>query len=116
VHAHSYPHAYPYICEHVCRHIHIGKKLTKTVYEVKRVSWLALINSTQTRIIWEEENSIEELPPSDWPVGMSVGHFPNDDCFGRVHSTMGSTTPRPKVLGCIKNQIKEAMESICHKP
>lgn len=32
------------------------------------------VNSTQLRVTWEEETSTEELPRSDWPVNMSVGH------------------------------------------
>lgn len=34
-----------------------------------------IVKLTHTRYIWEESGSIEELPPSDWPVGMSVGIF-----------------------------------------
>lgn len=29
----------------------------------------------QTRVSWGKGPSIENLPPSDWPVEMSVGHF-----------------------------------------
>lgn len=31
--------------------------------------------STQTRVTWEERTSIEELPPFDWLVCVSAGHF-----------------------------------------
>lgn len=36
-------------------------------------SWLVFINLIPTRVTWEEEASVEDLPPSDWPVGTSVG-------------------------------------------
>lgn len=32
-------------------------------------------NLIQVGIIWEEEASVEELFPADWPVDKSVGHF-----------------------------------------
>lgn len=35
-------------------------------------SWLTLVNVSQFRVPWE----LEELSPSDCPVGVSVGHFP----------------------------------------
>jgi len=33
-----------------------------------------IFNDT-SRIIWEERISNEELPPSDWSVGLSLGNF-----------------------------------------
>lgn len=35
--------------------------------------WLVL--SAQTSVTWEERASTEKLPPLDWSVGMSAGHF-----------------------------------------
>ena len=38
------------------------------------------IDQTQTGVTREEGTAVEDLPPSDWPVGMSV--FLNSDfCF-----------------------------------
>lgn len=31
--------------------------------------------SRHARVIWEEGTSNEGLPPSDWPVDLSLGHF-----------------------------------------
>jgi len=48
-----------------------------------------------TRIIWKEETSIEELFPSDWPVGMFWGACSSliiDECpatCGWYHSQAG---------------------------
>lgn len=33
------------------------------------------VNLTQARILLEEETSAEKMPPPDWPMGKSVGHF-----------------------------------------
>lgn len=33
------------------------------------------VDSIPTRVIWEEETLAEEVPLSDWPVGISVDHF-----------------------------------------
>lgn len=30
---------------------------------------------TQSRVTWENRMSVKELPPTDWPVGKSIGHF-----------------------------------------
>lgn len=35
------------------------------------------INLAQARVPWEDETSVEWIPPSHWPVGKSVGHFLN---------------------------------------
>lgn len=32
------------------------------------------VSLTQTSVTWEERVSVEELPVSDWPLGMSVGN------------------------------------------
>lgn len=32
--------------------------------------WLVFATLTQTKDTWEKGDSIEELPPSDWPVGI----------------------------------------------
>lgn len=34
-----------------------------------------IVNLTQVRLIFIEDFLIEKRPPSDWPVGKSVGHF-----------------------------------------
>lgn len=34
---------------------------------------LVFINLAHTEVTWEEGTTAEELPPSGWPVGMSVG-------------------------------------------
>lgn len=39
------------------------------------VCMLACISLTQRRVIWEERASVEELPPSDWPVALYVEHL-----------------------------------------
>lgn len=31
---------------------------------------VSVVNLTQTRVIWEEGTSVEELSPSNWPTGM----------------------------------------------
>lgn len=41
------------------------------------VCWLVSVNLTQTKVSLEERILIKELPPSYWPVGMSLGHFLN---------------------------------------
>ena len=42
-----------------------------------RLFWLAItVNLTQSRIIWEERLSVEELPRADWPVGITI-----EDCL-----------------------------------
>lgn len=58
---------------------------------------------TQTRVIWEEESSIHEPPPSDWPAGKSVGHL----CVG-VPPTVGGAIPGQAVLGAIRKQAQQA--------
>lgn len=40
--------------------------------------WLALVNLTQTEVSLGEGILVKELPPSIWPVAMSLGHF--HDC------------------------------------
>jgi hypothetical protein len=30
-----------------------------------------------TSAVWEDGTLTKELPPSDWPAGLSVGHFPD---------------------------------------
>lgn len=37
--------------------------------------WLVFVNLTHPRVLWEERPSVEKLPPSDWPVDVSVGPF-----------------------------------------
>jgi hypothetical protein len=39
------------------------------------LGWLVFVNLAQTRVTWEEGTLIEELSPSNLPIGMSVGHF-----------------------------------------
>lgn len=41
------------------------------------VCWLGFVNLSQTRVAWEDGTSVEKLPPSVWPVGMSTEHFLN---------------------------------------
>lgn len=38
---------------------------------------LAFVSLPQTKITQEEGNSTGELFPSDWSMGMSLGHSPN---------------------------------------
>lgn len=40
-----------------------------------RVCSVVFVNLTQTVVAWEKETSNEQFPSSDWPVGLSVGHF-----------------------------------------
>ena len=39
------------------------------------VWYLVFVILTQTRVTWGDRASAEEMPPSDWPVGIPVGHF-----------------------------------------
>lgn len=43
--------------------------------EKRRVCSLVFVNLTQTVVAWEKETSNEQFPSSDWPVGLSRGHF-----------------------------------------
>lgn len=36
---------------------------------------LIAANMTQARVLCEEGASVENLPPSDWPMGMAVRHL-----------------------------------------
>lgn len=36
---------------------------------------VSFVNMSQTRVTCEEGSSVVELPLSDWPMGMSAGHF-----------------------------------------
>lgn len=40
---------------------------------------LSFFSMTQSRVTSEEATSIEEQPPADWPVGVSVGIILTDD-------------------------------------
>lgn len=54
---------------------------------------VVFLNLTQTRVTWLEDISTEELLPSDWPVGMSIGaFFLIYDCYGRVQPIVGGAT------------------------
>jgi hypothetical protein len=44
-------------------------------FVISEVCWLVFVNLTQAPVVWEEGTATEQLPPSDWPVGKSVGHF-----------------------------------------
>lgn len=48
----------------------------------KGISRLCQLN-TNPRLIWGEGISVEELPPSDWLVGMPLGIFLIADWLGR---------------------------------
>lgn len=37
------------------------------------LSVLGFVDLTQTRVTWEQGASMEELPPSDWPIGTGGG-------------------------------------------
>lgn len=45
------------------------------VGEAEVVDWLPFAIFTEARVIQEMRTSTEELPPSDCPVSMPVGHF-----------------------------------------
>lgn len=47
----------------------ISVDLTPVYWLIFNASWVHI------RVTWEEGNSTEELPPSDWPVGVSVGNW-----------------------------------------
>lgn len=36
---------------------------------------MSFVSTTQTRVVYEEGASAEELPPADWPVASLCGHF-----------------------------------------
>lgn len=56
--------------------------------------WLVFVNLTQTGVSWEEGILCEELSPSDWSMGIFVGHFFwINDRYWNTHSIMGSATP-----------------------
>lgn len=58
-----------------------------------QIFWLAFVNFTQTRLYWQEGNTIEELPLSDQiSHDMLVEHFVNDK-YEQAEPTVGSVTP-----------------------
>lgn len=59
------------------------------------------VNLTKTRVIPHERTSVEEMPPSDWPIGMSLWHLL--DCWLLWDKpTVGSVTSGHVVLGNIR--------------
>lgn len=43
---------------------------------------------------------MEQMPPSDWPVGKSMGHF-------LVMTGVGGATPGQIIISCIRKQAKQ---------
>lgn len=70
---------------HVCNS---GITYTKAVF--LSLCRLDFVNLAQSGVTLEEGTLIEELPPSDWSVSMSVGHFL--DLCGRAQLTLGCVT------------------------
>lgn len=56
-----------------------------------------LSSPTHARVTCAEGTTVEKMPPSDWAVGKSVGHFLTEDRCGEVDLTMDGST-----LGCVK--------------
>lgn len=44
---------------------------------------------TQSIVIWEEKTWVENMPPSDWPVGLSL----INNSSGRSQTIMGGAAP-----------------------
>jgi hypothetical protein len=57
------------------------------------------ISLIHTKVIWEEEASVEKILFIRLPVGKSVGTFLINDYCGRSQPTVGGTTPGQVVLG-----------------
>lgn len=62
---------------------------------------LLFVNLTQARISRGKGTSIEEVPPSDWPVGMSMVHLLLMVDVGGP-SPLGGVIPRKVLLGPIR--------------
>lgn len=62
---------------------------------------------------WEKVGRLvftwEGLPPSDCPVGLSVGHFHN--CWRRAQPTVGGAVPRQVGLSCVRKVAEPARRS-----
>lgn len=89
------------------------KYITLTRNSLLMQRWLVVINSTQTRVSWEGNASIplDRLPSSLWSVVLSRGYFLTDDWFGRTQLTVGGTGLKQVILGCVRQQAEQAMES-----
>lgn len=56
--------------------------------------WLNFVSSTQSSIIWKEENSIEKMLPLCWPVNKSVDAWSSYLVFCTMPEDMDSLTIR----------------------
>lgn len=74
------------------------------------ICYFVFDNSTQTRDTGEEGLPTEELPPSDWRVGGSVGIFLINDWCGKAPPTVGGVPP-PQVVLDVGEQAKQTMEN-----
>lgn len=64
------------------------------------------INLTRARVIWEERNSTEKMPPIDWPVCKPLVHFLDWRLMWEAQTTAGSAPPRQFVPGVIRKQAE----------
>lgn len=58
---------------------HTAPQLLCNAFSQDSLCCLVSVNLTAARVTREEAISIEEFPPSDWPVGMPVGQVLIDD-------------------------------------
>lgn len=63
---------------------------------------------TQTRVTSEGATSIKELLPSDWPGASLWAIYLVHDCYRRVQTSVGSTTPGQVALGYIRKPAEQA--------
>lgn len=71
---------------------------------------LSAFMSIQGRVSLEEEILIEELPPSDWPIGQSVKVF-SLLMIGVEGCTMGCSTIWQVILGYIRKEAEKPIDS-----
>lgn len=72
-------------------------KLTRS-----QLSWLDIVNLTQSRFIWEERTSSEKMLPFDQPIGIFLIMIN----VGGAYTTVDLTTPQQVCLGCVRKQDK----------